>query len=35
VDADLYDNIIVEVDYSAVDPDLRKEEEKLQTNLNS
>jgi ATP-dependent Clp protease ATP-binding subunit ClpC len=35
VDADLYDNIIVEVDYSAVDPDLRKEEEKLQTNVNS
>jgi ATP-dependent Clp protease ATP-binding subunit ClpC len=38
VDADLYDNIIVEVDYTAVDPDLRKdrkEVEKLQTNLNS
>jgi ATP-dependent Clp protease ATP-binding subunit ClpC len=35
VDADLYDNIIVNVDYSAVDPDLRKEEEKLQTNVNN
>jgi len=38
VDADLYDNIIVEVDYTAVDPDLRKdrkEGEKLQTNLNN
>jgi ATP-dependent Clp protease ATP-binding subunit ClpC len=33
VDADLYDNIIVNVDYSAVDPDLRKDEVKLQTNV--
>jgi ATP-dependent Clp protease ATP-binding subunit ClpC len=34
VDADLYDNIIVNVDYSAVDPDLRKEEVKLCKNIN-
>jgi ATP-dependent Clp protease ATP-binding subunit ClpC len=29
VDADLYDNIIVEVDYTAVDPDLKNPEKKL------
>jgi ATP-dependent Clp protease ATP-binding subunit ClpC len=29
VDADLYDNIIVEVDYTAVDPDLKNKEKKL------
>nr|YP_010595115.1 Clp protease ATP binding subunit [Paralia sulcata]WAJ57850.1 Clp protease ATP binding subunit [Paralia sulcata] len=31
VDADLYDNIIVTVDYSAVDPALRKDEEKVES----
>ena len=32
VDADLYDNIEVTVDYSAVDPALRTEENKIETN---
>jgi hypothetical protein len=30
VDADLYDNITVTVDYNAVDPSLRTEEKKLE-----
>ena len=32
VDADLYDNIIVEVDYTAVDPDLKNKDKKLNDN---
>lgn len=34
VDADLYDNIVVTVDYAAVDPDLRKNEEKVESYIN-
>jgi ATP-dependent Clp protease ATP-binding subunit ClpC len=32
VDADLYDNITVEVDYTAVDPDLKNKDKKLNDN---
>jgi ATP-dependent Clp protease ATP-binding subunit ClpC len=35
VDADLYDNIIVEVDYTAVDPDLKNKEKKLKEASNN
>jgi hypothetical protein len=35
VDADLYDNIVVEVDYTAVDPDLKNKEKKLKANINN
>jgi ATP-dependent Clp protease ATP-binding subunit ClpC len=35
VDADLYDNIVVEVDYTAVDPDLKNKEKKLKEASNN
>ena len=35
VDADLYDNITVMIDYSAVDPELRKDEKKIKSNVNN